>query len=260
MMSTRRSRYPSSYGGGGARRPSYVRRRSRRRSSGYGSGGMITATKVLTALNVIVFMFQTRYPAITSAGWKLAPAITQQGQWYRLLTPVVLHGSLAHLLINSMSFNSVGPVVESVLGRKKFVAVYALAGIAGNVLSCVVNPRTPAVGASGAIFGMVGAWGAFCLMNESVLGRATSQRALQSVAQTVMLNVAYGMSSSQIDNMGHLGGFLGGALVTFLIGPRLRRRLNPFTNEPYIVDESPKLSLPRFGKGGGGSSEEKRWP
>lgn len=62
-----------------------------------------------------------------------------------------------------------------------------------------------AVGASGAIFGMVGAWGAFCLMNESVLGRATSQRALQSVAQTVMLNVAYGMSSSQIDNMGHLG-------------------------------------------------------
>lgn len=62
-----------------------------------------------------------------------------------------------------------------------------------------------AVGASGAIFGMVGAWGAFCLMNESVLGKANSQRALRSVAQTVMINVAYGMSSSQIDNMGHLG-------------------------------------------------------
>eukprot|EP00904_Undaria_pinnatifida_P000268 jgi/Undpi1/10241/HiC_scaffold_28.g12694.m1 len=215
MMATRRSRYSSSYGGGGARRPTYVRRR-RRGSSGYGSGNMVTATKVLTALNVIVFMFQTRYPAITSAGWKLAPAITQQGQWYRLLTPVVLHGSLAHLLINSMSFNSVGPVVESVLGKKKFLAVYALAGIAGNVLSCVVNPRTPAVGASGAIFGMVGAWGAFCLMNESVLGRATSQRALQSVAQTVMLNVAYGMSSSQIDNMGHLGVRARGGICTNL--------------------------------------------
>lgn len=48
---------------------------------------------------------------------QLAPAITQQGQWYRLLTPVVLHGSLAHLLINSMSFNSVGPVVGSTRGH-----------------------------------------------------------------------------------------------------------------------------------------------
>lgn len=62
-----------------------------------------------------------------------------------------------------------------------------------------------AVGASGAIFGMVGAWGAFCLMNETVLGRNNSQRALRNVAQTVMINVVYGMSSSQIDNMGHLG-------------------------------------------------------
>lgn len=61
------------------------------------------------------------------------------------------------------------------------------------------------VGASGAIFGMVGAWGAFCLMNEAVLGRNNSQRALRNVAQTVMINVVYGMGSSQIDNMGHLG-------------------------------------------------------
>lgn len=62
-----------------------------------------------------------------------------------------------------------------------------------------------AVGASGAIFGMVGAWGAFCLMNEAVLGRNNSQRALRNIGQTVMINVVYGMSSSQIDNMGHLG-------------------------------------------------------
>lgn len=62
-----------------------------------------------------------------------------------------------------------------------------------------------AVGASGAIFGMVGAWAAFCIMNETVLGRNYSQGALRNVAQTVMINVVYGMSSSQIDNMGHLG-------------------------------------------------------
>ncbi|CAN0520396.1 unnamed protein product, partial [Scytosiphon promiscuus] len=78
------------------------------------------------------------------------------------------------------------------MGKTKFVAVYVLAGLAGNVLSCVINPRTPSVGASGAIFGMVGAWATFCLMNESVLGRDNSQRALRNVAQTVMINVVYG--------------------------------------------------------------------
>ncbi|CAM9118448.1 unnamed protein product [Hapterophycus canaliculatus] len=236
--------------GGYRRRSSVFGRRSmqaRRRPSSSG-GGEITATNVVLAINAIVYLFQMRYPGITRAGWKMASAITQQGQWYRLFTPMVLHGSFTHLAVNSMSFSSVGPVVERVMGKTKFVAVYALAGLAGNVLSCVINPRTPSVGASGAIFGMVGAWATFCLMNESVLGRDNSQRALRNVAQTVMINVVYGMNSSQIDNMAHLGGFLGGAVATFLIGPRFKRRINPFTGQPYIVDESFKLGLPRFGR------------
>ncbi|CBJ29253.1 conserved unknown protein [Ectocarpus siliculosus] len=244
------SSQPESTLRGGYRRRSVFGRRpvQRRQAGGSGGQGGITATNVLLALNAIVYLFQMRYPAITKAGWKMAPAITQQGQWYRLLTPIVLHGSFTHLAVNSMSFSSVGPVVERVMGKAKFVTVYTLAGIAGNVLSCIVNPRTPSVGASGAIFGMVGAWGAFCLMNETVLGRNNSQRALRNVAQTVMINVVYGMGSSQIDNMGHLGGFLGGAAMTFLIGPRFKRRLNPYTGQPYIVDESFKLGWPRLGE------------
>ncbi|CAM9652645.1 unnamed protein product [Ectocarpus sp. 12 AP-2014] len=245
------SSQPESTLRGGYRRRSVFGRRPvqhQRQAGGSGGQGGITATNLLLALNAIVYLFQMRYPAITKAGWKMAPAITQQGQWYRLLTPIVLHGSFTHLAVNSMSFSSVGPVVERVMGKAKFVTVYTLAGIAGNVLSCIVNPRTPSVGASGAIFGMVGAWGAFCLMNETVLGRNNSQRALRNVAQTVMINVVYGMGSSQIDNMGHLGGFLGGAAMTFLIGPRFKRRLNPYTGQPYIVDESFKLGWPRLGK------------
>eukprot|EP00903_Cladosiphon_okamuranus_P006775 g6605.t1 len=253
LASDERSSLPEATLRGGYRRRSMYGRRPVQRSR-RGTSNRLTATNVLIAFNAIVYAFQTRYPAITQAGWKLAPAITQRGQWYRLLTPVVLHGSFTHLAVNSMSFSSVGPVVERVMGKNKFVAVYALSGIAGNVLSCIVNPRTPAVGASGAIFGMVGAWGAFCLMNESVMGRDNSQRALRNIAQTVMINVVYGMNSSQIDNMGHLGGFLGGAAATFLIGPRLRRRQNPLTGEPYLVDESFKLALPWLGRKAHGSS------
>lgn len=62
-----------------------------------------------------------------------------------------------------------------------------------------------AVGASGAIFGMVGAWTAFCIMNRAVMGRENAQRSLAAVGQTLAFNLFLGMSSSQIDNMGHVG-------------------------------------------------------
>lgn len=69
----------------------------------------------------------------------------------------------------------------------------------------LLPPPPQAVGASGAIFGMVGAWGAFWVMNQAVLGRDQSQRVLKGIGQTIMINVVYGMSISQVDNMGHLG-------------------------------------------------------
>ncbi|CAN0455301.1 unnamed protein product, partial [Discosporangium mesarthrocarpum] len=96
-------------------------------------------------------------PSTCPVWWQLASAIVVRGQWYRLLTPVFLHGSLAHLLVNSYSLSAVGPVVERVMGKGRFLGIYLLSGVAGNVLSCIVNPTMPAVGASGAIFGMIGA-------------------------------------------------------------------------------------------------------
>lgn len=66
-------------------------------------------------------------------------------------------------------------------------------------------PLPQAVGASGAIFGIVGAFAAFCLMNRSVLGKENSRRALTGVGQTLAMNLALGLSSTHIDNMGHVG-------------------------------------------------------
>ncbi|CAN0023727.1 unnamed protein product, partial [Sphacelaria rigidula] len=103
----------------------------------------VTVTNVLIAINVLVYAVQMRYPAITQAGWKMTSAIVGKNQWYRLLTPVVLHGSPAHLVVNCISLNSVGQVVESMVGKPKFLTIYAAAGISGNVLSCIVNPRMP---------------------------------------------------------------------------------------------------------------------
>ncbi|CAM9239508.1 unnamed protein product [Choristocarpus tenellus] len=239
-----------------------------RRKRGRHQSPLLTMTNVLTFLNVATYLMQMRFPSITSAGWKLASAITVRKQWYRLLTPVFLHGSVAHLLVNSYSLRAVGPVVEGVMGKAKFLGIYLLAGISGNVLSCIVNPRMPAVGASGAIFGMIGAWGAFLLTNYEAVGEVAADRALAGVGQTVMINLMLGMSSRQIDNMGHLGGFLGGAAVAYIIGPRLSRRLNPFTGESYLVNEQRQFASPLLRRlmGGDRSSwqqpyqQEKRWP
>lgn len=76
------------------------------------------------------------------------------GQWWRLLTPMVLHGSLTHLLFNSWALYTLGTEAERIYGTPRFTAVYGLAGLAGSIASYVFNPDALSVGASGAIFGL----------------------------------------------------------------------------------------------------------
>jgi membrane associated rhomboid family serine protease len=121
----------------------------------------ISVTVALLALNAGAFGLQWLFPSLTFRGAKLTQRIVNHGEWYRLLTPIFLHGGLAHLLINSVSLYNLGPFVESKFGSKRMLSYYLLSGIAGNALSAVVNPRTPAVGASGAIAGLIGAAGCY---------------------------------------------------------------------------------------------------
>lgn len=155
-------------------------------------------------------------------GAKLNPAI-RSGEFYRLITPIFLHASTSHLLINAFSLHSTGPSVESWLGKKRFSLLYLTAGISGNILSYICTP-TPAVGASGAIFGLVGATAVILARHRDLLG-ARARRGLQSLAYIVLLNFGMGLSpGSRIDNFGHLGGFLGGICFTYMFGPRLFKR------------------------------------
>jgi Rhomboid family len=121
----------------------------------------LSVTVALLAINAGVFGLQWLYPSLTFRGAKLTQRIVNHGEWYRLVTPIFLHGGLAHLLINSMSLYNLGPFVESKFGGKRMLSYYLLSGVAGNALSAVVNPRTPAVGASGAIAGLIGAAGCY---------------------------------------------------------------------------------------------------
>ena len=188
--------------------------------------------------------------------------LLRSGQYHRLLTACFLHASIPHILVNSMSLNNLGSSVEHWFGAERFVCTYLVSGVAGNVLSWRVGQSPLSVGASGAIFGLLGAWGVFLKRNEGVFSPGVVQASLAGLVQTCALNAAMGMQAGAgIDNMGHLGGLLGGAACSYLFGPRLLA--NPYTGT--IVD-APLLRLPLglrrqrrgSGKRGGSRREQAR--
>ena len=100
---------------------------------------------------------------------------------WRLVTPALLHGGLLHLLVNSYSLNALGPNVEALLGRGRFAALYAASAVSGNVASFVMNPH-PAVGASGAVFGLLGCMGVYLARHRHLHGELELQCVPQSSA------------------------------------------------------------------------------
>lgn len=180
----------------------------------------IRISHVLLLANVLVFLLQlARGPSLLMAGAKVNSAISA-GQYYRLFSPMFFHGSMSHLLINSFSLQSTGPSVESWFGKRRFLALYLLSGICGNTLSFLCTPA-PAVGASGAIFGLVGATAVLLSRHRRLLG-PRARRGLQSLVYVVIMNFGFGLTpGSQVDNFGHLGGLLGGVAFAYLLGPRL---------------------------------------
>eukprot|EP00963_Diacronema_lutheri_P006765 scaffold598_cov318-Pavlova_lutheri.AAC.3 len=150
------------------------------------------------------------------AGAKVNQLI-EAGQLWRLLTPALLHGNVMHLMVNCYSLQSVGRAVEFLGGSNRFLAAFASSAVCGNLLSYKFNPH-PAVGASGAIFGLMGCLAVFVMRHREQLGRR-GEAQLQSIGRVLMMNLVLGMVSPGIDNWGHLGGLLGGVAFAYLFGP-----------------------------------------
>ena len=121
------------------------------------------------------------------------------GQWWRLVTPAFLHGSLIHLAVNCASLNNLAPVIEATAGKGRFAAIYLAAAVAGNVAS-FYGSSSPSLGASGAIFGVGGAMATYFYRNRRVLGDKRSEAVLRQLWQTLLINVAYGFLNPRIDN------------------------------------------------------------
>jgi len=181
-------------------------------------------TYVILGLTVLVFLIQlvtsNYYYSLdlpTLLGGKINEAI-RAGEYWRLITPVLVHVSILHIGFNMYALFSFGMGLERRYGRLRFLALYLLAGFAGNVLSFLFSSGI-SVGASTSIFGLIGAEGVFLYQNRKLFGNEAKQ-AMGNVIAVAAFNLFLGFSSGgRIDNWGHIGGLLGGLMFAWFAGP-----------------------------------------
>ncbi|MEK6256501.1 MAG: rhomboid family intramembrane serine protease, partial [Chloroflexota bacterium] len=153
-------------------------------------------------------------------GMKVNFNISEMGEWWRLFTPMLLHGSLMHIAFNMYALRILGVSLEKFYGHWQFLLLYIVSGFAGNVASFVFTV-SPSLGASTAIFGLIGAQGVFAYQNRAVFGKF-AEKALRDIVMLALLNLAIGYSLAGIDNWGHVGGLIGGIVVAWYGGPMFK--------------------------------------
>jgi membrane associated rhomboid family serine protease len=179
------------------------------------SAGMTNAlvTKTLIAANVLIYLIEaSQGGGINSPGgslvqkWALFGPAVAQGDWWRLITAAFLHASVIHIALNMYVLWIIGPPVEHYLGRARFLALYFVSGLAGSAGALVLTPLAVTVGASGAIFGILGAL--------LIIEWQTTGRLAGNAMTWIVINLALSFVISNVSIGGHIGGLIGGILVT----------------------------------------------
>lgn len=141
------------------------------------------------------------------------------GQYWRFVTPIFLHANILHIGLNMLNFVVLGIVIERIFGHLRFLMIYLVTGVISIIASALFMPDEVSVGASGAIFGIVGAYAVFVLVHR----RAFPRRGIPTLLWLVIvigINLAIGLFISNVDNYAHLGGFASGCILGFLFTPR----------------------------------------
>ena len=178
---------------------------------------------VLAAVNIIIFLLMYAAGAagdaefMASHGAVFPPLMIGRGIWYPLFTAMFLHFDIEHLANNMVMLVAVGRYIEYEMGTLKFFIVYLCSGVLGNVLSFVADlhgdMNTVSAGASGAVFGLVGALLAMAIKNK---GRIEGL-GLRQILLMIVLSLVSGFTSAGVDNTAHVGGLIAGLLIGLVI-------------------------------------------
>ncbi len=175
-------------------------------------GGGALVTKTLIGMNVLVFLWQVASGGTLSQPYgypyqegALNGLLVAQGEWWRVVTSMFLHGSVIHLGLNMLFLWWIGAPVEQAIGRARFALIYFVSGLGGAAGALLLtNPGQTTVGASGALFGILGAAFVFERQRNYVLGGGA--------LTIIILNLAFTFAIPGISIGGHIGGLIAGAL------------------------------------------------
>jgi len=143
--------------------------------------------------------------------------LTLKGEWWRLFTSMFLHGSIWHIGFNMLALWQVGQVTERIFGSARFAGLYLLAGLSGSLASVLWNPHVNSVGASGAIFGVIGGLLAFLGRKDSGVPPTVVKDLRGSMVPFLLFSLWMGFIYPHTDNAAHIGGLIGGWLAGHLL-------------------------------------------
>ena len=173
-------------------------------------------TYILIAINIICFVVPMLFGEaqdILEQFCVHGPSI-RAGQYYRLITGTFIHSGFFHILFNCYALYVLGSQLESFLGKAKYTVIYFLSALIGSLMSIIFNGNTASVGASGAIFGIMGGLLYFGYHYRVYLGNVIKSQILP----LIITNIVFGFMMEGIDNAAHIGGLVGGMLTTLSLG------------------------------------------
>jgi len=171
-------------------------------------------TYILVVLNIIIYLLSViigQNEVITMFG--LHPELVVRGEYYRLFTCMFLHANLLHLIFNMYALYIIGIQIENFFNKYKFLFIYILSGLIGGLLSMIFT-NAWSVGASGAIFGLLGSMLYFGYHYRMYLGTVIKSQ----IIPIIIINLIIGFSSTGIDNAAHIGGLIGGVVSSMMVG------------------------------------------
>lgn len=227
-----------------------------------------TVTYVLIALNVLIFIARALSPALDTQlylwGANNPQLVLLEGQTYRLLSSMFLHAGIyagngtlvmsnaLHIILNMYILLMVGRQLEALFGHVRFFIVYLAGGLLGSLLSAALSDfNVMSVGASGAVFAILGAEFIFYYRHRTLLGPLASAQ-MRSLVTWALINFAYGALTSvagtrvRIDNWGHLGGLVGGLALAWFLSPIFTPKRSLDVPQTLVVEDANPL--------------ERRWP
>lgn len=185
-------------------------------------------TLILVAVNIIVFLVMSALGDTEDAyfmlmhGASFSPAVVLGGEYYRLFTSMFLHFGSDHLFSNMLVLIFLGDELEKITGKVRYLLIYVLGGLSGNIFSMVLDWKNESyvvsAGASGAVFAVIGALVAAVILNKGKLQGYSGSRLVMMAG----LSILQGFMASGVDGWAHLGGFAFGFLIALVFGRKLR--------------------------------------